>query len=95
MGLFSAQLDESMDCPNENLMEIFVMWVERMKIKEDFLDYVVLGTTTRDVDIFEELNNVLADFELNCQDYVSIYTNGTPCLLDVNNYFVRFVKDKT
>ena len=58
------------------------------------MDCVVQDTTTRGMDIFKKLKSVLADFELNRQDCVSICTDGAPCLLGVNNGLAGFVKDE-
>ena len=93
MGLFFIQLEESTDCSNQIQMVIFVRWLEVKGNKGKYFGLCRSGYNDKRCVHFKKIKNVLADFELNRQYCVLISTDGSPCLLGVNNGLARFVKD--
>ena len=69
-GLFSIQLDESTDIASCSQLMVFVEYVHLNSFTEEFLFCSCLDTTTKAVDIFEEVFSFFESENLLWKTYV-------------------------
>lgn len=91
---FSMQLDESTDVAQYSQLLVFVRYVNKDSIKEEFLFCEPLSGTTKAIDIFNHIEEFFAlhDFADWTQKLGSICTDGAPAMLGNKSGFAALVK---
>ena len=78
---FVIQLDESTDVTNCAQPLIFVRYVGKEGVKEEFLMNAALEATTKGDDIFQMVNSFLKQHNLKWENLRDCTTDGAPAML--------------
>ena len=84
---FAIQLDESTDVTNCAQLLIFVRYVGKEGVKEEFLMNVALKTTTKGDDIFQMVNSFFKQHGLKWENLRDCTTDGAPARLGQKSGF--------
>lgn len=91
---FSMQLDESTDVANCSQLLVFVRYVFKRDLKEEFLFCEALETTTRAVDVFNKVAEFFEKHGITWMMVGSVCTDGAPAMLGARSGFVALVKQR-
>ena len=78
---FAIQLDKSTDVSNCAQLLIFVRYVGKEGVKEEFLMSAVLEATTKEDDIFQMVNSFFKKHGLKWINLRGCTTDGAPAIL--------------
>ncbi|XP_039608829.1 protein ZBED8-like [Polypterus senegalus] len=84
----SMKTDESTDISNHSQLLVFVRYVHKNNIKEEFLFCEQLKTTTKALDVFKPIQSFFDRHELAWDLIGSICTDGAPTMI-VKNIWIR------
>ena len=90
-GMFSIQLDESIDISNVSHLMVFVRWAS--VIEETILFCSSLQSTTRAIDILQKVDDYFKKWDLKWENLCSVCTNRTPAIIVARSGFAKRVKE--
>ena len=89
----SLQLDESTDVANLSQLLVYVRYVYKNRVEEEFLMCEPLFATTKSRDVKDKVDAFLATNNLSWNDHFgSLCTDGAPVMLGVRSGFTTLVK---
>ena len=77
-------VDESTDTTAQAQLLIFGRFLKESSITEELLDYMSLETTTRDVDIFSDVDKFFTENNLDWNKMIECSMDGAPSILEKN-----------
>ncbi|XP_040294297.1 protein ZBED8-like [Bufo bufo] len=89
---FSLQLDETTDVSNLSQLAVFVRYVKDDVIKEEFLFYKPLTTTTKAADVKKLVDDFFKDNNLSWDMVSAVCSDGAPAMLGRKSGFGALVK---
>ena len=92
---FAFQVDKSTDVALCAQLLVFVCYIHEHDIKNEFLFYTPLKTTTRSADVFETISTFFDTEGLEWNKVCGICTDGAPAMLGSKSGFQAKVKDKS
>ncbi len=92
-GMFTIQLDESMDVSSCAQLPMFVRYVFLCDIKEEYLLCTQLETTTKAEDVMEKLSSFFKANRIPWENCCGVYTDGAPAMLGSKFWFHKRVKE--
>jgi hypothetical protein len=91
---YSLALDKSLDCTDISQLSVFIRGInETFEIYEELLKVVSLHNTTKGIDIFNELIDLLTVNEIDLTKLVSITTDGAPSMVGKYNGLVAHMSN--
>ena len=90
---FAIQLDESTDVTNRAQLLIFVRYVGKEGVKEEFLMNAALEATTKGDDIFQMVNSFFKQHGLKWENLRGCTTDGAPAMLGRKSGFRAHVME--
>ncbi|XP_069498771.1 general transcription factor II-I repeat domain-containing protein 2B-like [Ambystoma mexicanum] len=92
-SFFSIQCDESVDASDTAQLALFARMVfEDFTNKEEFLTLLPLKSTTRGVDIYNEVKNYFVKTKIPLNKLVAVTTDGAPAMTGRHSGFVACCK---
>jgi hypothetical protein len=92
---YSLALDESLDCTDISQLSVFIRGTnETFEIYEELLKVVSIHNTTKGIDIFNELIDLLTINKIDLTKLVSITTDGAPSMVGKYNGLVAHMSNK-
>ena len=90
-GLFSIQLDESVDVSSVSQLMVFVRYAVGTSVKEELLFCGALNTSTKASDLLEKVDHF---FNENKISWNNLCTDGAPAMLGSKSVFRALVQSK-
>ena len=84
---FAIQLDESTDVTNCAQLLIFVQYVGKEGVKEEFLMNAALEATTKEDDIFQMVNSFFKQHGLKWENLRGCTTDMGPSYVRIKDWF--------
>uniref|UniRef100_UPI00358E5144 protein FAM200C-like n=1 Tax=Myxine glutinosa TaxID=7769 RepID=UPI00358E5144 len=91
--VYSLQLDESTDVASCSQLLVYVRYLDREAMKEEYMFSEPLATTPRRQDVLRMLEAFLIKHELGWERLVGVCTDGAPSMVGCRSGFKAFVKD--
>ena len=93
--MFTFQVDESTDVALCSQLVVFVRYIHKYDIKNEFLFCTSLKTTTKSEDVMEKISTFFDTEGLEWNKLCGICTNGAPAMLGSRSGFQTKVKAKS
>ena len=93
-GLFSIQLDESVDVSSVSQLMVFVRYAVGISVKEELLFCSALNTSTKASDVLEKVDHFFNENEISWNNLCGVYTDGSPAMLGSKSGFRTLVQSK-
>ena len=93
-GLFSIQLDESVDVSSVSQLMVFVRYAVGTSVKEELLFCSALNTSTKASDVLEKVDHFFNENEISWNNLCGVCTDGAPAMLGSKSGFRALVQSK-
>ena len=77
-GLFSIQLDESVDVSSVSQLMVFVRYAVGTSVKEELLFCSALNTSTKASDVLEKVDHFFNENKISWNNLCGVCTDGAP-----------------
>ena len=94
-GLFSVQIDESVDVASVSQLMIFIRYALSTSVKEELLFCSALDTNTKALDVKEKVDYFFNKNGISLKNLYGVWTDGAPAMLGSKSGFRAFVQKKT
>ncbi|RXG69578.1 Zinc finger MYM-type protein 6 [Armadillidium vulgare] len=91
---FALQIDESTDNANKALLIIFIRFIDKDQIVNQFLFWKELSVTTKGEDVFNISNNYLPKWQISWKSCVDNCTDGASSMIGCFKGLTSFVKEQ-
>ena len=91
-GLFSIQLDESIDVASCSQLMVFVKYVHLNSFKEELFFCSHLEKTTKAIDVFKKVSSSFESENLLWENLCGCCTDGAPAMLGIKSAFQAHIK---
>jgi hypothetical protein len=71
---------------------VFVRYVKKKEIFEEYLFCEPLQVTTKRIDVFSSVKDFFSKRKIELDGCGSIFTDGTPAMLETNSGFVAYIR---
>ena len=94
-GLFSIQIDESVDVASVSQLMAFVRYAVSISVKEELLFCSALDTNTKASDVIEKVDHFFNENGIAWKNLCGVCTDGAPAMLGSKSGFRALVQKKT
>ena len=93
-GLFSIQLDESVDVSSVSQLMVFVRYAVGASVKKELLFCSALNTSTKASDVLEKVDHFFNENKISWNNLCGVCTDGAPAMLGSKSGFRALVQSK-
>ena len=90
-GLFSIQLDESVDVSSVSQLMVFVCYAVGTSVKKELLFCSALNTSTKASDVLKKVDHFFNENEISWNNLCGVCTDGAPVMLGSKSGFWTLV----
>lgn len=94
-GYFAIQLDETTDVANLAELCVYVRYIHKSHLEDEFLFCSPLTTRTTAKEIFNFVNKFFDEHNLKWKNVIGVCTDGAPAMLGCRSGFQTLVKEKS
>ena len=93
-GLFSIQLDESVDVSSVSQLMVFVRYAVGTSVKEELLFCSALNTSTKESDVLETVDHFFNENKISWNKLCGVCTDGALAMVGSKSRFRALVQSK-
>ena len=93
-GLFSIQLDESVDVSSVSQLIVFVRYAVGTSVKKELLFCSALNTSTKASDVLEKVDHFFNEDKISWNNLCGVCANGGPAMLGSKSGFRALAQSK-